>query len=84
MLVDQSLRAILDTTIDAVVVIDVRGSNLLFNRAADEMIGQSVNLLIPTPDNARHDEYIRRYLETGEAQVIGIGREVRALRRDGM
>ena len=40
-------------------------------------------MLMPSPHRERHDEYIARYLRTGEARVIGIGREVEGLRRDG-
>ncbi len=55
----------------------------LFGYTADEMIGRSVNMLMPKPYSDEHDRYMARYLETGEQRVIGIGREVTARRADG-
>lgn len=84
-------RTILATVPDALIVIDEAGSILLFSDAArrmfgyetDEVIGQNVKLLMPNPDRDRHDDYMRHYMETGEAHVIGIGRVTTARRRDG-
>lgn len=84
-------QALMDAAVDAVVVIDHRGRIQAVNDAvrgtfgyrADELLGQNVNLLMPEPDHSRHDGYLQRYLETGHARVIGVGREVTARRRDG-
>ncbi len=87
----QELRALLDAAVDAVVVIDSRGHIETFNRAAEQMfgfaaaeiLGQNVSLLMPEPHRSAHDDYLRRYHATGQARIIGIGREVQAQRRDG-
>jgi PAS domain S-box-containing protein len=87
----ESLEAVLRTTVHGIVTIDKEGVILSFNRAAEgifgyrahEVIGSNVSRLMPKPYAAEHDGYIRRYLETGEAHIIGIGREVEGLRRDG-
>jgi two-component system sensor kinase FixL len=87
----QDLRALLDAAVDAVIVIDARGRIDTFNRAAEQMfgfsaaeiLGQNVNLLMPEPDRSAHDGYLKRYRETGQARIIGYGREVQAQRRDG-
>jgi two-component system sensor kinase FixL len=87
----QELQALLDAAVDAVVVIDGKGRVETFNRAAEQMfgfraseiIGQNVNVLMPEPDRSAHNGYLRRYLETGVGRIIGVGREVRACRRDG-
>lgn len=85
------LRSILDTAVDAIITIDVRGIVRGFNRAAakmfgytaDEVVGQNVKMLMPQPYAAEHDGYLERYLRTGEPHIIGIGREVHARRKDG-
>jgi two-component system, LuxR family, sensor kinase FixL len=87
----QELRALLDAAVDAVVVIDGSGRIESFNRAAErlfgfsaaEAVGRNVSTLMPEPDRSAHDAYVQRYLTTGEARIIGIGREVKAQRRDG-
>jgi two-component system sensor kinase FixL len=84
-------RALIDAAVDGIIVIDSRGQIEVFNKAAErlfgytkaEVVGKNVHLLMPEPDRSRHDGYIHRHLETGERRIIGIGREVKALRRDG-
>ena len=89
---DESLiQAILNSVPDALIVIDERGHITSFSRAAENLFGYSeaevrgrnVNMLMPAPHQQAHDGYLRRYLETGEKRIIGIGRVVEGLRRDG-
>jgi len=85
------LRSILSTVQDAMVVIDPRGTILSFSVAAQRMfgyseedvIGENVSMLMPSPDRERHDGYLDRYKATGERRIIGIGRVTTARRRDG-
>jgi PAS domain S-box-containing protein len=87
----QRMMAFLDTAADAVITIDEHGLITSFNRAAEtsfgysasEAIGHNVSMLVPEPDRSRHDGYIANYLKTRERKVIGSGRELDALRRDG-
>ncbi len=87
----EHLRSILSTVPDAMVVIDERGKILSFSAAAErlfgfqevEVLGENVRCLMPSPDRERHDGYIERYLTTGERKVIGMGRVVVGLRKDG-
>ncbi len=55
----------------------------MFGYSASELIGRNVSMLMPPPHRERHDEYLAHYIRTGEAKVIGIGREFAALRSDG-
>jgi PAS domain S-box-containing protein len=88
---EERLRAILDTAMDAIITIDQRGiiqsvnaaTERMFGYSAAEMIGQSVNILMPSPHQEAHDGYLTRYLETGDKHIIGITREVEAQRKDG-
>lgn len=84
-------RAVVDSAVDGIIVIDFRGRIEEFNPAAqrmfgyseDEARGQSVAMLMPEPDRSRHDGYIGHHLKTGERKIIGIGRDVTGLRRNG-
>ena len=88
---EREFRALLDAAVDAIVVIDHQGTieefslaaERLFGYRAAEVIGSNVNLLMPQPHQASHNQYMQRFAETGEQRVIGIGREVRALHKDG-
>jgi two-component system sensor kinase FixL len=85
------LRSILDTVPDAMIVIDELGHILSFSAAAermfgyleDEVLGENVSMLMPSPDRERHDSYLARYMRTGERRIIGIGRVLTARQRDG-
>jgi len=85
------LQSILETIPDAMVVIDEQGimqsfssaAERLFGYAAGEAIGRNVNILMPSPYREDHDGYVRRYLQTGERRIIGIGRVVVGERKDG-
>jgi two-component system sensor kinase FixL len=84
-------RAILEAAVDAIIVIDHQGTiedfslkaQQLFGYAPEEVIGRNVSMLMPEPHRGAHDGYMRHYMETGERRVIGRGREVTALRKDG-
>ncbi len=84
-------RAVLETAVDAIITIDARGCVLDCNRATEtllgysrrELVGQNIKMLMPEPHCGGHDGYLRRYLETGESRIIGVGREVEARRKDG-
>jgi len=88
---EQHLQSILATVPDAMIIIDERGTINSFSAAAEhlfgymesELLGKNVSCLMPQPDRARHDQYIAHYLDTGQRRVIGIGRIVVGLRRDG-
>lgn len=88
---EAQIRSILDTALDATVLIDTAGKILSFNAAAvrqfgypeTEVIGQNVRMLMPEPYRHNHDGYMHRYLTTGEKRIIGVDRVVVGRRKDG-
>lgn len=87
----EKLASILETAPDPVIVIDARGRIHSFNQAsmdafgysAEDVVGQNVSILMPSPDQERHVSYLARYLDSNVPHIIGIGREVVARRKDG-
>lgn len=88
---DAKARAILDTTVDAIITIDAHGTVESYNQAAEqifgfaseEVVGRNVKMLMPEPYRGEHDTYISNYHKTGKRNIIGIGREVTGIRKDG-
>ena len=88
---ESTLRQIFDTIPDGVILIDEAGLIKFFSTGAErlfgyehrETVGQNVKMLMPSPTQEAHDEYIASYLRTGKRKIIGVGREVIARRKDG-
>lgn len=84
---EERLRAILETAVEGIITIDEHGiiesvnaaAERIFGYRAREIIGKNVGVLMPSP----HRNYLTNYLRTGQAKVIGIGREVAGRRKDG-
>ncbi len=84
------LRAIFETAIDCIIVIDERGQIMMVNEATTklfgyertEMIGQNVRMLMPDHHRVRHDQYLKNYREGGTPKIIGIGRDEKGKRKD--
>jgi two-component system sensor kinase FixL len=84
-------ETLLDSIADAVIIITQDGTILRFNSSAQRMFGyavgevlqRNVKMLMPEPVGSHHDGYLRRYQETGQAAIIGIGREERGRRKSG-
>lgn len=85
------LQAILNTAVEAIIVIDQRGAceslnpaaEAMFGYDAEEVIGKNISMLMPSPYREEHDGYLENYLQTGQKKIIGIGREVTGLRKSG-
>src|SRR5690554_2555800 len=89
--IDTLYGALVEAAVDGIITIDERGIIHSFNQAAEklfgytrqEVIGQSVNVLMPRHYAEQHDEYIENYLKGYKAKIIGIGRDVPGQRKDG-
>ena len=85
------LKAVIDTAIDGILTIDANGIVETMNPAAaglfgyhtDEVIGNNIKMLMPDPDQSQHDGYLKRYHDTKEPRIIGIGREVKGMTKSG-
>ncbi len=88
---EKRTRGIIDNIVEAVITIDEHGTILELNVAAEqtfgytqvEIIGRNVSCLMPEPEQSRHDGYLKHYRDTGEKKIIGRGRRVTGLRKDG-
>src|SRR6476660_5781954 len=87
----ERLQAVLNAAVDGVILIDPLGTiqsvnpsvQRMFGYREEELLGQNVKVLMPPPWQEEHDDYLARYRATGEARIIGIGRQVEGRRRDG-
>ena len=85
------MQAILDNAAEGIITIDERGTIEIFNNAAQQLfgysakeaIGRNVDLIVPQPHKENHDDYLARYLETGEQRIMGAAREVEGQHKDG-
>ncbi|MFZ1296674.1 MAG: PAS domain-containing sensor histidine kinase, partial [Saprospiraceae bacterium] len=85
------LSSVLETAIDAIIIINAKGTILLLNESAAKIFGyekselllKNVNVLTPEPHNRLHDQYINNHIQTGINKIIGIGREVVGVKKDG-
>ncbi|MBF0277748.1 MAG: PAS domain S-box protein [SAR324 cluster bacterium] len=88
---ESKLRSILNSVIDSIITIDKKGTidsvnpaaEQMFSYRTEEMLGQNVKMLMPSPYQQEHDQYLSSYLESGKKKIIGIGREAMGLRKDG-
>ncbi len=85
------LRSIIDVSPEAVITINEDGAIISFSKQAQEMfghkeadvLGKNISMMMPEPDKSKHDGYMKSYLRTGEAKIIGRARKVTALRKHG-
>lgn len=87
----RELSATLDSLVDAVISIDKKGNicglnpatTKIFGYAREEMLGKNIAMLMPNAIAREHDGYLKAYQQTGDAKIIGIGREVLAQHKNG-
>lgn len=87
----EQLRALIDTAVDGILSISADGRVQLYNDAsekifgypAEEVLGQDVAMLMPAHHAHSHGQYLDNYLKTGDAKIIGVGRQTQGLKKDG-
>lgn len=85
------LRAVIESAVDGIITIDEHGiiefvnpaTTKIFGYSSEEMIGNNISMLMPSPYRERHDQYMNSYKESGIKKIIGIGREVPGKKKDG-
>ncbi|WP_020182497.1 PAS domain S-box protein [Methylotenera sp. 1P/1] len=85
------LRTILETAVDGIITIDMNGRVLSFNHAAEqlfgwqseEMLGKDTTILMPKAYSVRHNHFLKNFGKNGQAKILGVGREVTGVRKDG-
>jgi two-component system sensor kinase FixL len=88
---ENKINSIIQAAFDGIITINTRGiiemvnpaAARLFGYDAEEILGENISILMPEPDRSLHDSYMHHYQETGEKRIIGIGREVTGMRKDG-
>lgn len=82
---------VVESVTDGIIVMDRHGQiqsanpavESIFGYASDEITGRNVSMLMPDPIRGEHDQYLAKFMETGEAKIIGIGREIEGKHHDG-
>lgn len=83
---------LIKNALDGIITIDANGMILTFNPAAEKIFGYSagelistnISQLMPEPHGSQHDGYLKKYLRTGEANILGFSREVLGLKKNGV
>ncbi|MBM6550512.1 EAL domain-containing protein [Marinomonas ostreistagni] len=84
-------KALFNSAADGIIILNHKGliqafspaAEALFGYCADEVLDQNVSMLMPESVAKDHDHHLEQYLKTGQAAIIGRGREVIAKRKDG-
>jgi len=87
----EQINAIIKTAVDGIITIDTRGiietvnpaAAKLFQYEVEELIGKNIKVLMPEPDHSKHPQYLKNYQKTNTPKIIGIGREVTGLKKNG-
>ncbi len=85
------MRAVVETAVDGIITINSKGIIESFNSAAEKMfsyeayevLGKNISMLMPSPYQQEHNVYLQNYLSSGKSKIIGVGRELKAKRKDG-
>ena len=82
---------VLDAVVDSIITINANGQIETVNQAwidtfgyaEDEIKGMPVSTLMPEPHRSAHQQYVKHFLSSHQAKIIGIGRELEAIKKNG-
>lgn len=85
------LRAVLESVLDGIVILDIEGAIRLINPAAEQLfgchsadiIGHRFDVLLPEPHRTAYRGYLNAYRQSGRPQILGSVRETAVIHRDG-
>lgn len=88
---DALFRMVIETAVDGIIVIDAEGritffskaAERLFGYAAEDVMGKNITMLMPESYRSGHDNRLERHVDGAEPWIVGSGRDVEALRKDG-
>ena len=88
---DTFFESVLESAPDAMIIVDSKGSIAIVNEQAErmfgytreQMLGEAIELLVPTKSQASHREERTRYLKSPRIRMMGAGRELFGRRKDG-
>ncbi len=88
---NERMRAVLESASDAIITLNDQGliesvnpaTETMFGYRSNELIGRNISMLMPEEHLGRHDNYVRRYVETGEARILDQQQKLKARRKDG-
>lgn len=87
----ETFRTLVETARESIILIDVKGSiqfvnpsaEFLFGYSHGELIGKDVGLLMPSSHRKAHSSYVDQYLSSGIGKIIGTGRQLLGVRKNG-
>jgi len=82
-IIDSAADAIVTINEDHLIVGYNQGAEKIFGYHRDEVMGHDLSIIIPPPHKEKHREYVRRYIATRDAHVIGKHVQLSAQRRNG-
>jgi PAS domain S-box-containing protein len=88
---EKKFRDLLESAPDAMVIVDKSGEIVLVNAQTeklfgyqrDEILGNKVEILIPSRYGGHHHKHREKYAERPNTRAMGEGRELFGLRKDG-
>jgi PAS domain S-box-containing protein len=88
---EADLSLVLNSIADAIITINESGIIQSFSKQAESMFGYSeseainrnINIIMPEPYRSEHDSYLLNYINTGDAHIIGTGRDMPAQNKNG-